>query len=62
MQGMTKDWFTVGIEEEYFLTDRALQFLVLDPPESVFDECRKRLGRNVTREFLRSQIEVSRRR
>ena len=56
--------FTVGIEEEYLLVERATGALANDPPSSLLTECEKRLaalgGRaaSVTPEFLRAQIEV----
>ncbi len=50
--------FTIGIEEEYLLIDPVTRDLAGDPPASLFDECRKRIGDQVTPEFLRSQIEV----
>ena len=50
--------FTVGIEEEYLLVDRATLDLVSDPPDSIMDECRRRSRQQIYPEFLRSQIEV----
>ncbi len=50
--------FTIGIEEEYLLTDTALGHLVLDPPQSVFAQARQKLGEQVTPEMLRAQIEI----
>ena len=56
--------FTVGIEEEYLLVERATGALANDPPAGLVGECEKRLaalgGRaaSVTPEFLRAQIEV----
>lgn len=50
--------FTVGIEEEYLLVQRSDWDLVADPPETVFDDCKRVLGDQVTHEFLRCQIEV----
>jgi len=50
--------FTVGIEEEYLLTDTALGHLVLDPPKSVFEQAHRKLGDQVTPEMLRAQIEI----
>jgi len=35
--------FTVGIEEEYLLVDRATRDLAADPPASLMAECEKRL-------------------
>ena len=50
--------FTIGIEEEYLLIDPHTRDLADDPPASILEECQKRLGDQVTPEFLRSQIEV----
>ncbi|MBM3491189.1 MAG: carboxylate-amine ligase [Alphaproteobacteria bacterium] len=50
--------FTLGIEEEYLLVDRATRDLVSEPPPEFFQRCESRLGERVTAEFLRSQIEV----
>ncbi|MBF0333793.1 MAG: carboxylate-amine ligase [Alphaproteobacteria bacterium] len=51
--------FTVGIEEEYLLVDRATRDLARDPPRELFERCQRRLGVRVHPEFLRAQIEVS---
>ena len=50
--------FTLGIEEEYFLVDRVTRDVVTDPPDKMLAEYDALLGAQVTREFLRSQIEV----
>ncbi len=50
--------FTIGIEEEYLLIDPETRDLAGDPPATILEECRKRVGDQVTPEFLRSQIEV----
>jgi carboxylate-amine ligase len=50
--------FTLGLEEEYLLVDRASCDLVRDPPPELLAECERRLGKRVSPEFLRSQIEV----
>ena len=50
--------FTIGIEEEYLLVDPETRNLAEDPPGTILEECRKRIGDQVTPEFLRSQIEV----
>ncbi len=49
---------TIGVEEEYLLVDKETRALVVDPPKSLLRECREHVGRQVTRELLRSQIEV----
>lgn len=50
--------FSLGIEEEYLLVDRASRELVRDPPAELLVECEQLLGARVSPEFLRSQIEV----
>ena len=50
--------FTIGIEEEYLLVDPETRNLAEDPPATILEECRNRIGDQVTPEFLRSQIEV----
>jgi carboxylate-amine ligase len=52
--------FTLGIEEEYLLVDLETMDLANDPPSSLLEECRNRCGHKeqVSRELLRSQIEV----
>jgi carboxylate-amine ligase len=51
--------FTLGIEEEYLLVDKATRDLVEDPPAELLGECEKRLPGQVSPEFLRSQVEVA---
>ncbi len=50
--------FTIGIEEEYLLVDPASRNLIREAPEGLLAECQRRLGEQVTPEFLQSQIEV----
>ena len=50
--------FTIGVEEEYLLVDKETRALVVDPPQSLMNECEERCGSQVTSEFLRSQIEI----
>ena len=50
--------FTIGIEEEYLLVDPRTRDLAGDPPATILEACKKRVGERVTPEFLRSQIEV----
>jgi glutamate---cysteine ligase / carboxylate-amine ligase len=50
--------FTLGIEEEYFLVDRATRDVVDDPPAEMLADCEALLAGQVGPEFLRSQIEV----
>jgi len=55
---MTDPEFTLGIEEEYFLVDRATRDVVDDPPREMLAECEALLAGQVGPEFLRSQIEI----
>ena len=55
---MSEPAFTLGIEEEYLLVDRASRDLASDPPPEMLSECQARLPSRVTPEFLRAQIEV----
>jgi carboxylate-amine ligase len=50
--------FTFGIEEEYLLVDRETRDVAVDPPSALFDACEAALGKQVSREFLKCQIEV----
>lgn len=50
--------FTVGIEEEYHLVDRRTRDLVAEAPADLMAACEAKLGKQVSPEFLRSQIEI----
>ena len=50
--------FTLGVEEEYLVVDRASRDLITDAPDSLLDDCEAIVGKQVSRELLRSQIEV----
>jgi carboxylate-amine ligase len=50
--------FTLGIEEEYFLVDRATRDVVEDPPAAMLADCEALLAGQVSPEFLRSQVEI----
>jgi glutamate---cysteine ligase / carboxylate-amine ligase len=50
--------FTIGIEEEYLLVDQTSRDLVSEMPKALFKEARKALSGQVSREFLKAQIEV----
>jgi len=50
--------FTMGIEEEYLLVDAASRDLVREAPKTLLEECERRIGGQVTPEFLQCQIEV----
>ena len=56
-----RDWFTLGVEEEYLLIERHSKALVADPPEGIFGQAPREIGSQVqvTREMMRSQIEVA---
>ncbi len=55
---MAEPEFTLGIEEEYFLVDRATRDVVEDPPAAMLADCEALLAGQVSPEFLRSQIEI----
>ncbi len=48
----------MGIEEEYLLVDIKSRDLANNPPPELLTECEAHLGKRVTAEFMRSQIEV----
>lgn len=50
--------FTIGIEEEYWLVNLADGSLVTEAPEGMMDQLTERFGDQVTKEFLRSQLEI----
>jgi carboxylate-amine ligase len=50
--------FTIGIEEEYLLVDKASRDLVREMPHALFEDFEQALRGQVAREFLKSQIEV----
>jgi carboxylate-amine ligase len=50
--------FTIGIEEEYLLVERASRDLVREMPQGLFEAASRALADQVAREFLKSQIEV----
>jgi len=49
---------TIGLEEEYFLVERATGALAAEPPPELLQECEARLDGRASPEFLRAQIEV----
>ncbi len=55
---MERPSFTLGIEEEYLVVDRASRDLVAEPGEAFLAACRDALGDQVTAEFLQCQVEV----
>jgi len=51
--------FTLGVEEEYLLVDRATRDLVDKMPAAMLQECKARIdGQQVKPEFMRAQIEI----
>ncbi len=50
--------FTVGVEEEYYLVDGTTGDLVPEVPDGFVADCEKRLPKQVTPEFLQTQIEI----
>ena len=50
--------FTLGVEEEYLLVDRATRDLVSDPPAELMRECARLCGEQVSPELMRSQTEI----
>jgi carboxylate-amine ligase len=54
---MTEPAFTIGIEEEYLLVHPESGALA-EMPEDMLEACGSRLGKRVSPEFLRCQIEV----
>lgn len=55
---MAEPSFTLGIEEEYLLVERASRNLVSEAPPGLVEACAKATEGRVSHEFLRSQIEV----
>ena len=55
---MKEPTFSIGIEEEYMLVDRATRNLISHAPESMLPECEALLQGQVAPEFLQCQIEV----
>ncbi|MCB1491797.1 MAG: carboxylate-amine ligase [Rhodobiaceae bacterium] len=55
---MEEPSFTIGVEEEYLLIDRQTRNLAADPPHEFMEACEKRLGKAVSPEFLRCQVEI----
>ncbi len=51
--------FTIGIEEEYLLVDRATRHVASEPPAAMLEECEARIKDLVKPEFLKSQIEIA---
>ena len=51
--------FTVGIEEEYFVTNRKTRNTLRRMPPRMMARCRALLGDRVTHEMLQSQIEIA---
>jgi glutamate---cysteine ligase / carboxylate-amine ligase len=56
---MSREHYTLGIEEEYFLVDLSSRALVRDPPATVLEECKEALGTQFSAEYQRSQVEIA---
>ena len=50
--------FSLGVEEEYLLVDRATRDLVSEPPAELIEGFERELGGHFSPEFLRPQVEV----
>ncbi|MDE0305469.1 MAG: carboxylate-amine ligase [Albidovulum sp.] len=50
--------FTLGIEEEYLIVDRATRDLVRKPDPGFMESCRKRVGDRVSNEYMQCQAEI----
>ncbi len=59
MTVVSRNTFTVGMEEEYFLIDPTTREWLSDPPRSFRKDYEEALGDQVTGELIRSQIEVA---
>ena len=55
---MKKKFFSIGLEEEYLIVNKYDGELIIDPPENLMRDCKKKLKQQVKPEFLKSQIEV----
>jgi glutamate---cysteine ligase / carboxylate-amine ligase len=55
---MQRPSFSIGLEEEYLIVDRATGDLVAEPGEAFFETCQRAVGDQVTAEFLQCQVEV----
>ncbi|MEM7238872.1 MAG: carboxylate-amine ligase [Pseudomonadota bacterium] len=55
---MDRPSFTLGIEEEYLVVDRATRNLVRQPQPEFLTECAEAMGKDLSPEFLQCQIEV----
>lgn len=55
---MKEPSFTIGVEEEYLLVDKATRKIASSPPPGLFAACEKALEGRVSPEFLQCQIEV----
>ena len=55
---MKNKFFSIGLEEEYLIVNKYDGELIIDPPENLMRDCKKKLKQQVNPEFLKSQIEV----
>lgn len=58
MMSVPEPSFTVGIEEEYLLVEKASRDLVRETPQEMMSACEAELEGQVSPEFLQCQIEV----
>ncbi len=54
----TTEDFTIGIEEEYLLVDPETRDVVSEPPPELLEGCESVLGKRVSPEMMRCQIEI----
>jgi carboxylate-amine ligase len=59
LRSRTTDSFSFGIEEEYFLVDRADKSIILERPARFLVDLKQALGDQATTEMLQSQVEVA---
>ncbi len=55
---MERPAFTVGVEEEYLVVDRATRDLIKSPPQAMWETINEVVGEAATHEFLKAQIEI----
>lgn len=51
--------FSLGVEEEYLIVDRATRRLATSPPPSFMAACEARLGERVSHEYFQAQVEIA---
>lgn len=50
--------FTLGIEEEYLIVHADTLDLVVSMPREFIEDCKQKLGQQVTKEYLQCQVEI----